>query len=203
MMRRLFAVALSLGTIGTTTTASAGAPLQTYRVVGASDSILDRLTQAGLLQSTDRWIDTEPGREIFNPGVQGRASYMDIWPEVIERSRPGGYVIFEDDGTRATDEEWTTFMHYLVDSTPDDRCLVGVLTYFDPDVHMGNHLVVKRHRNLMWSIFQEHRCAIFINWDQAAVTYPQYLADGQHPSPAGQIFIASRIDQAVGYRRLP
>lgn len=202
MNRRIILTALAALTLSSLNASPASAQtLTTFRVVGASDSILDRLTDAGLLQSVDRWIDTEPGREIFNPGNEGRASYMEIWPEVIARSRPGGYVIFEDDGTRATDEEWTTFMHYLVDSTPDDRCLVGILTYFDPDVHPGNHLVVKRHRNIMREIFMTHRCSVLINWDQAVVTYPQYLADGQHPSPAGQIFLASRIDQAVGYRR--
>lgn len=174
----------------------------TFRVVGTGDSILHRLEDQ--LQSTDRWWDLEPGRELDLPGAAGRASYMDIWPEVIARSRPGGYVVFEDDGTLHDPnptERWTEFMQYLVDSTPDDRCLVGVLTYFDPAVHEGNHVLVERHRDIMRSVFEQQPCVAFVAWDEAVVAHPEYLADGQHPSEAGQLFLASRIDLYVGFRR--
>lgn len=199
MIRRLIAAATIAATFTAAGTAQA-ADVDTFRVVGTGDSILSRVHVAGMLDSADRWFNTEPGREVYNPGVRGESSHIDMWDDVVARSRPGGYVIFQDDGTRATPDEWAVFVQWIVDTLPDDRCLIGIPPYYDPAIHPGNGEYTAVSRQVMADTFAQQPCHVMIDWPATAAAHPEFLEDGVHPNAAGQEWLAAAIDALVGSR---
>lgn len=201
-MRKFLVAVAAFAGVATPTTTHADAPdtPDTYRVVITGDSILSRLDVDGLLDSSDRWWNTEPGREVYNPGVRGESSHIEMWPQVIAHSQPAGYVIFQDDGTRATPDEWAVFIQWIVDTLPDDRCLIGIPPYYDPAIHPGNGEYTAASRQVMFDTFAQQPCHTFIPWDEAAAAHPEYLEDGVHPNEAGRAWLAEQIDAAVGAR---
>jgi hypothetical protein len=204
MIKRLFLATLAASTLMVQSSESANAVV-TYRVVGTGDSILNLVgTQ---LASTDRWFDTEPGRQPYLDGIDHRYSTAAIWPELLSRSRRGGWVVIQDNPAatvaNTTPEEWRTLLRTIVQELPDDRCVAGVLPYFQSSVDPVRASATVEFRNIMVAELNDQPCYAFILWDVAAAGHPEYIieGDGQHPSPAGATWLANELDKWIGYRK--
>ena len=176
------------------------APGEKRRVVIFGDSIAHRLTQQNLIYSDDRYIDVEPGRSLWSPGIFNRSTYGEAWPQVLARSMAGGWIVFVDDGTRATDGEWAAFMQKIADDTPDDRCLLAVSTKI---VYGVNAPYSAARMATMRAKFAQQPCHRHVRWDlSVSVPGRDWLEDEVHPNAEGQRNLAMMIDRAVGYRRV-
>lgn len=175
--------------------------MPTYRVVGTGDSILHAVAAAGELQSSDRWFDTEQGRQAYLPGNQSRASTWEMWATVVAHSRRGGWLVVQDNALECTQAQWRTLMRDIVAATPNDRCLLGVLPYYDADfttVTVSADVAAKA--NIMVQEFAAQPVTEYVRWNQACAAHPEYTYDGQHPSSDGIDYLAAEIDRVVGFR---
>lgn len=174
--------------------------MPTYRVAGTGDSILHMLAVESELQSTDRWFDTEQGRQAFIRGNMNRASTREMWDVVVANSRRTGWVVVQDNAAQVTQADWRTLMKYIVSATPNDRCLLGVLpVIIHPDDAIEYDIAVKA--NIMVQEFAAQPCTEFVRWNQAVLAHPEYVYDGTHPSPAGIAYLSGELDRILGYRQ--
>lgn len=201
MIRKLILTTLAVATIGQVSPHVADAA--TYRVTGTGDSIFHMVAAEGMLQSSDRWIDNEQGRDAYVRGNQNRASTAEMWTTVVANSRRGGWLIVEDNGARATQTEWRTLMRDIVAATPNDRCLLGVLPVYDNPAAPELELDIAAKANIMVQEFLNQPCTEFVRWNQAVNAHPEYVYDGTHPTEAGILYLANEIDRLIGYRDGP
>jgi hypothetical protein len=167
-------------------------------VVGTGDSILAlSVTQ---LTSTDRWWDLEQGRQVDIPGNQGRATTAEMIPVLVAKSRPGGWVVVQDNAAQTTLTRWREVLRQYVTAVPDDRCLLGVLPVYDAAVDPVAAQNAQAAANIMVQEFTAQPCREFIRWNQAVQAYPWFTYDGQHPSADGVAWLARTIDNTIGYR---
>ena len=138
----LTCVGLALAVLALTTVVGGPAHAAGFRVVGTGDSILVLAygvpLPGGVVNSSTWWIDVECGRDAYTAGMSGRASIASIWPLVLSRSVPGGWIIIQDNALGVSDFGWRSLMRRIVDETPNDRCLLGVLPVFRSDVNVVN-----------------------------------------------------------------
>ena len=170
----------------------------TWRVVGTGDSIL--ALSRTQLTSADRWLDLEQGRQVDIPGNQQRATTAEMLPRLLARSRPGGWVIVQDNAAQTTMTRWAEMLRTYTATIPDDRCILGVLPVYDATVDPVAAANAQTAANIMVRELAAQPCHQFIRWNQAVQADPTLTYDGQHPSPAGITWLAKAIDQTIGYR---
>jgi hypothetical protein len=168
--------------------------------VGTGDSILYVVALNNQLYSNDRWIDVEAGRQVDIPGTSGRYTTAQIRPILVAKSRPGGWIIIEDDAAQVTPERWRQMLQAYVKYTPDDRCLLGVLPYTSPGADPVRYADSQVKALIMRQELMGQPCRQVVRWDVAAANHPTFLADGLHPTPSGSAWLARAIDSIVGYR---
>lgn len=191
-------VALTTITAATITAPTAEATT-TYRVVGTGDSILEMVYQAGVIQSSDRLWNVQGGRDAYI-GNYDQPSTADVWPQVVAASRRGGWVIVQDNGARVLAADWRILMRDIVASTPDDRCLLGVLPgYVMPSNPLIEADVIDK-ASIMIEEFAAQPCTEFVHWDAAVNAHPDFVFDGTHPTAAGIAWFAGEFDRIVGGR---
>ena len=184
------------------TAAPATAAPAHYRVVGTGDSILFLVAMSGQLQSADRWIDTEAGRQAYVKGLDNRYSTAQMLPILLAKSQPGGWVVVQDD-TAGTSAEWQKVIHNYVEKIPNDRCILAVLPVvartgvwdlISPEQSVVNARITRIEVN-------RQPCHAYVRWDLAVNNHPEYVtADGKHPTDLGMAWLAAAIDNAVGFR---
>lgn len=177
-------------------------PEQTYRVVGTGDSILAMawgLPSPGSIYTTaDRWLDFEYGRAPYTPGLAGRASTAGIWPDILERSEPDGWVIVQDNSLGPTDEEWAALMQTIRDELPADRNLVVVLPAFLASVNATISETIATRATIMFDILGTHPHANFVDLPTYMAANPSQFPDGQHPDATAQAWIRGEVEALTG-----
>lgn len=170
------------------------------RVVGTGDSIL--ALAAPSLASDDRWLDLEQGRQVDIRGNANRATTAEMLPVLLAKSRPGGWVVVQDNAAQTTLARWREVLRRYVSTIPDDRCILGVLPVFDVDVDPVAAQFAQAAANVMVQEFNVQPCHEYIRWNQAVQANPSLTYDGQHPSEAGVAWLAQTIDATIGYRSI-
>ena len=198
-MKRLAAlIAAGLVLLAAPVAARSATTTTTYRVVGTGDSIL--ALSRPHLTSADRWLDLEQGRQVDIVGNQGRATTADMLPILLARSRPGGWIIVQDNAAQTTMTRWADMLRTYVDTIPDDRCILGVLPVYDAAVDPVAAANAQAAANIMVRELAGQPCRQFIRWNQAVQANPALTYDGQHPSVDGVAWLARAIDETIGYR---
>jgi lysophospholipase L1-like esterase len=198
-VKRLAAlIAAGLVLLAAPVSARSATTTTTYRVVGTGDSIL--ALSRPQLTSADRWLDLEQGRQVDIVGNQGRATTADMLPRLLARSRPGGWVIVQDNAAQTTLARWREVLREYVTTIPDDRCLLGVLPVFDAAVDPVAAANAQAAANVMVAELSVQPCRAFIRWNQAVQANPALTYDGQHPSAEGVAWLARAIDDVIGFR---
>jgi len=198
--RRLLAAVLTAAAILLARPAFACGADRTYNVSGTGDSIL--FMTADQLDAPGRWIDTERGRQPYIPGQQNRYSTEDIWPLVLAHSKPGGWIVIQDNAAQTSDDAWRKLVQRIVWNTPNDRCLLGVLPVFLasesplPDAAERQADAFRKAR-IMRRAFAFQPCHRLVEWPAAVRAKPGLVFDGQHPSADGVAWLAWEINEAV------
>lgn len=169
----------------------------TYPVVGSGDSILGMSLQipapGGAYMQNGYWIDVEYGRNAYQVGMAGRATTAAVVKLAIERSQPGGWIVVQDNALGTTDWEWRKLMTWIVDNTPADRCLLGVLPGFRADVNAQHAADVARRATIMGQVFMTHPCRAFVYLNSYLQQNPGQFPDGQHPDARAQTWIRGQV----------
>jgi hypothetical protein len=204
----------------------------TYRVVGTGDSILamitgvDILAPGGALLTADTWVHVEYGRQPYVAGMLGHST-ASIWPLVLSRSQPGGWIIIQDNGLGTSFPDWERLMRRIVDDTPNDRCLLFVPPVFHPAFNPDLATATATYAQIQASVAREAgmggQCYRTIPWNVTALADQSYVCDpgvtpvlgfampadvenhqpsrcdGQHPSRRGQVWLGRWIGATVGW----
>ena len=197
-MRSLIAFAIFVAVLVGPVGVQGAAVPEPERVVGTGDSIL--ALSAGQLVSADRWWDLEQGRQVDIRGNMGRYTTAEMLPILFAKSRPGGWVVVQDNAAQTTLTRWREMLRQYVATIPDDRCLLGVLPVFDAAVDPVAASFAQSAANVMVQEFNVQPCHEYIRWNQAVQANPALTYDGQHPSAAGVAWLARTIDDTVGFR---
>jgi hypothetical protein len=196
-MRKLILATVIVALVfGGLRTASVSAGTTRFGVVVTGDSILQLGEQ--LLAGPDRYIDVESGRQPYAVGLEERMSTAAAAAALVPLVAPGGILVVQDNGVNTTDADWRALLRSIVDRLPDDRCLVGVLPVFlhptDPAVTSGAAV----RANIMVAEFTRQPCHDWIRWNQKVVADPNLVYDGQHPTPAGRVWLADQVSLVTG-----
>jgi hypothetical protein len=184
------------------TTVGVHAQADRYQVVGTGDSILAKVLKVrsagGWILTADRWIDLEYGRAPYVAGLQERASTASLWPLLLGRSQPDGWIIIQDNSLGASDYGWEALMGRIVDETPDDRCLLFIPPVFHPAWRPDLTALMQQRTLILLREAVRQPCRAIIPWDRTVLADASMVTDGQHPSLRGQIWLTRAIDAAIG-----
>lgn len=174
----------------------------TYRVVQTGDSIsamsYGYAAPGGVSTSGDKWLDLEYGRNAYTAGMAARASTASLWPLLWARSRPGGFVVVQDNALGVSDYGWQMLMRKIVNETPADRWLFGVLPGYLATVDAALAADCRRRAEIMVQEFQRRVRRLFVFLPQYMLENPSQFADGQHPNATAQTWIQARILEKTG-----
>jgi hypothetical protein len=230
MRRTLAAAILAAATIaGAVNHADAQTP-KTFPVVGTGDSILgvalDLAAPAGTILTDAAWINVEYGRQPYVAGMNGQASTASIWPLVLSRSQPGGWIIIQDNGLGTSQTAWRTLIQRIVDDTPNDRCLLFVPPVFHWWFNAQHHYATTGYAEALRDITVEAgrggQCYYTVPWRTAVLgdmtlvcdadvppvrglampadveNHLPSRCDGQHPSRRGATWLRRAIETQTG-----
>jgi hypothetical protein len=164
----------------------------------ALDAAEPLLGPGEVVNSSGRWLDLEHGRNAYTAGMAGRASTASIWPLLLARSMPGGWVVIQDNALGVSDFGWRALMRRIVDALPNDRCLLGVPPGYRADANATYAADAARRATIMGQEFQRQPCRAFVFLNTYLRANPQRFPDGQHPDSTAQLWIRSRIAAWVG-----
>jgi hypothetical protein len=157
----------------------------TYRVTGTGDSILGLAygvpAPGGTVTSSGRWLTLEYGRNAYTVGMAGTASTASAALLAIARSQSGGSIIVQDNALGVSDYGWRALMRRIVDTAPDDRCLIGVLPAYRADIHAVYAAQLRARASIMAEEFRRQPCRRFVYMASIMQQFPGDFADGQHP----------------------
>lgn len=203
----------------------------TYHVVGTGDSILavayNIQAPGGAILTADTWINVEHGRQPYVAGMSGQASTNSIWPLVLSRSEPGGFIIIQDNGLGTSPDAWRSLIQRMVDETPNDRCLVFIPPVFHWAFNAAHHNTTSVYANILDEVViaaaKTGQCYITIPWRTVVLNDASYVCDpdtppvrgaampadvenhqpsrcdGQHPSHRGQTWLRRAITTYTGF----
>jgi hypothetical protein len=151
--------------------------------------------------TADRWIDVEFGRNAYTAGMAGRASTASIWPLVVARSQPGGWVLIQDNGVGVSDDAWRSLWRRIAHELPADRCIIAVLPGFRADINpwLSDELARKARilgeelRSLNADGSWVVPCRRFVYLNAYMREFPEQFPDGQHPDPTAQAWIRHEV----------
>lgn len=173
----------------------------TYPVTGTGDSILGMSllipAPGGAYMQNGYWIDCEYGRNAYQVGMAGRSTTAATVKLAIERSQPDGWIVVQDNALGTTDWEWRKLMTWIVDNTPDNRHLLGVLPGYRPDINPTNAADIARRATIMGQAFMTHPLRFFIYLNEYMTLNPGQFPDGQHPDTTAQTWIRGKVLGAV------
>lgn len=162
--------------------------VQTFRTVGTGDSILGLAygvpAPGGWLTSSTRQLNLEYGRNAYTAGMMGASSTASAAMAAISHSQPNGFVVIQDNALGVSDYGWRDLMRRIVDATPDDRCLVGVLPAFRADVNATYATQTRARAVIMATEFKRQPCRRFVYLEAIMRQFPGDFTDGQHPRTA-------------------
>jgi hypothetical protein len=230
MFKRYAAAAITAVAMFATAPTSEAATT-TYRIVGTGDSILalatniDILPPGGAVLTADTWINVEYGRQPYVAGMIGHST-SSIWPLVLSRSQPGGYIIIQDNGLGTSYDGWRNLMQRIVDETPNDRTLVFIPPvfhwWFNPKYHNDTTRYAEIMGEVAYTAGQQGQPYRIIPWRTAALNdmslvcdsaappvrgaamppdvenHQPSRCDGQHPSQRGQLWLARALINITG-----
>jgi hypothetical protein len=203
----------------------------TYRVVGTGDSILavayHHSGPGGTILTDDAWINMEHGRQPYVAGMSGQASTASIWPLVLSRSQPGGFIIIQDNGLGTSPDAWRALIQRMVDETPNDRCLVFVPPVFHWAFNAAHHNTTSVYAKILDEVLigsaKTGQCYRTVPWRPTVLNDTTYVCDpdttpvrgfampddlvnpqpsrcdGQHPSHRGQTWLRRAITTITGF----
>jgi hypothetical protein len=195
----------------------------TYRIVGTGDSILAVTygiqAPGGTILTDDIWLNMEHGRQPYVAGMAGWASTASIWPLVLSRSQPGGYIIIQDNGLGTSNSAWRALIQRMVDETPNDRTIVFIPPVFHWWFNAAHHNTTSVYNQLLNEVLSgTDQPYITIPWRPTVLNDMSYVCDldttpvrgfampadvenhqpsrcdGQHPSHRGQTWLRRSID---------
>lgn len=161
---------------------------ETYLVTGTGDSIMamaygfDNPAVVGTILRTDyRWLQFEYGRQAYTVGLAHWASTQAVALLAIERSRPGGYVVIQDNGLGVSEWGWRQLMKQIVAAMPSNRTLIGVLPSYRATVNASVAAVSRKRAVIMAEEFQKYPRRRFVYMAGIMASFPNDFLDGQHP----------------------
>ena len=180
--------------------------MPTYRVVHTGDSIsamawgIPSSPVAGKqwTSGTEEWRNLEYGRNAYTVGQEGWASTASIWPLVLSRSEPGGFIIVQDNGADVSDSGWLSLMTKIRDETPHDRTLIVVLPGYRSDINPGVAEMMVHRARVMKEVFASHPSVVFIHLDNYLRRNPGNFPDGQHPNAIAANWLRDQLDSWTG-----
>ena len=190
---RAFALAVVIGLVSV----PAGASVSQYPVVITGDSIL-RLSEAQII-GPGRFADLEDGRQAYIAGTSGRLSSDEAARLLIPMVEVDGWFVFQDNGAQATQTQWRALLQSIVSRLPDDRCLLGVLPVFIAPGSAATIADTAAKANIMVQEFNVQPCHEYVRWNQQVNAHPELVYDGQHPTAAGQTWLADQISLRTGH----
>lgn len=231
MIRRLAAAAAIAATLTAGVYADHVAAADTFRVVGTGDSILamvssiDIVAPGGAKSTADTWINVEYGRQPYVAGMIGHST-SSIWPLVLSRSQPGGFIIVQDNGLGTSPDNWRRLIQRIVDETPNDRTLVFIQPvfhwWFNSTYHNATTVYAQIMGEVAYNAGQAGQPYRIIPWRTTVLNditmvcdadvppvrgmempadvrnHQPSRCDGQHPSKRGAIWLARAINDIVG-----
>ncbi len=227
MIRRLAAAAVLAATLAATDNTAHAA---TWPVVGTGDSILgvalDIEAPGGAILTDRAWINIEYGRQPYTAGMSGQASTASIWPLVLARSQPGGWIIIQDNGLGTSQTAWRALLERIVDETPNDRCLLVVPPvfhwWFNAQYHYDTTAYAQTLAEVTVAAGRGGQCYRTVPWRTAVLADRSLVCDseappvrglalapdvenhlpsrcdGQHPSRRGQLWLRRAVESYVG-----
>jgi hypothetical protein len=198
MLKRITAIAVAAASLVGFAPRAADVDAATqYRVVGTGDSIL--FLAAREIAGPGRWFDLEQGRQAYIAGNMGRGSTASIWPTILRASKPGGWIVVQDNGAQVSDADWRTLMRGIVyDVNRTGRCLALVLPVFHPNWSQSAHTDSVHKRDIMLQEGGRANCRGWVNWHAAVMNDPGLVYDGQHPSVRGRAWLGRALTNVVG-----
>lgn len=205
MFRFIFAALLAVGILNIPQNTEASAMI-TYRIVHTGDSIsamawgIPSTPIAGRqwVTGTEEWRNLEYGRNGYTEGREGWASTASIWPHIRDRSRPGGFIVIQDNAIEVTDASWRILMEKIRDETPSDRTLIIVLPGLRWDKNAEASRIIAGRAKIMREVFATHPSVVFIHLDQYLRRNPGNFPDGQHPNPVAAAWLRAEITKWTG-----
>jgi len=174
----------------------------TYRVVGTGDSILAMSwgfgSPGGVILNAERWLDFEHGRGPFNKGLGNRYSTAEIWTDLVARSEPDGWAVFQDNSLGPTDDEWAQFMVTVRDQLPTNRNLVAVIPGFLASVSASTSATIATRAAALVSVLGGHPRVNFVDLASYMNANPGQFVDGQHPDATAGAWIKAQIEGLTG-----
>ena len=169
-----------------------------FQVVITGDSIL-RLTQSGLTGlGSGVFFDVEDGRQVAVRGATGRLSSSEAVRNYLPMVAPGGVFVFQDNGAQASVSEWRSLLRSVVDTLPDDRCLIGVLPVMVAPLNAAAAQDTAVKAQVMVQEFVRQPCHDYVRWNQQVAKDKSLVYDGQHPGPAGVAWLSGELSRRVG-----
>src|SRR5262245_54899241 len=116
--------------------------------------------------------------------MMGAASTASSAMAAISRSQPNGWIVIQDNALGVSDYGWRALMRRIVDVTPDDRCLIGVLPAFRAEVHAVYAAQTRARASIMAEEFKRQPCRRFVYMAAIMRQFPNDCTDGHHPTSA-------------------